>query len=134
MPGSTGDWPTVHPTTLVADSPHQSGADHVPCVKSPLLIQFAIQTAAWGLFIGAVAAIWWASVGLRDVAGAARLEHIVWLTMGLDIGCIAVGGLLGGAAWLMSRRLGGVGAGIAISVQGLALLVLDMQFATTISR
>lgn len=103
-------------------------------VKSPLLIQFAIQTAAWGLFIGAVAAIWWASVGLRDVAGAARLEHIVWLTMGLDIGCIAVGGLLGGAAWLMSRRLGGVGAGIAISVQGLALLVLDMQFATTISR
>ena len=103
-------------------------------VKSPLLTQFAIQTAAWGLLIGAVAAIWWTLVGLRDVAGAARIERLVWMTMGLDLGCIAVGGVLASAAWVMSRRFGGVGAGIAIAVQGLALLVLDMQFATTISR
>jgi hypothetical protein len=38
------------------------------------------------------------------------------------------------AAWVLSRRLGGVGAGTAIAIQGLALLVLDMQFANTVSR
>jgi hypothetical protein len=62
------------------------------------------------------------------------LERIVWMMMGLDIGCIAVGTVLATAAWSFSRRLGGIGAGIAVSVQGLALLVLDMQFANIISR
>jgi len=103
-------------------------------LRSPLLTNFAIQTAAWGVLVGAIAAIWWMGAGLRDVAGATRLERGVWMSMGLDIGCIAVGAVLSTAAWRLSRRMGAVGAGIAISVQGLALLVLDMQFANIISR
>jgi hypothetical protein len=99
-----------------------------------LLKSFAIQTAAWGILIGGVAGIWWNAVALRDLAGAARLERTLWLTMGLDIGCLAVGVVLAVTAWLSSRRLGGVGAGTAIAIQGLALLVLDMQFANTVSR
>ena len=102
--------------------------------RSPLLTHFAIQTAAWGVLVGGIAAIWWYSVGLRDLAGAARLERMLWLTMGLDIGCVAAGAVLALAAWVFSRRLGGVGAGTAIAIQGLALLVLDMQFASTVSR
>lgn len=120
--------------TCVLGGTAVGAATAVRRARSPLLTHFAIQTAAWGVVIGAVAAIWWMSTGLRDVAGATRLERLVWMTMGLDVGCIAVGGVLASAAWLMSRRLGGVGAGVAISVQGLALLILDMQFATMISR
>ena len=103
-------------------------------IRSPLLTHFAIQTAVWGLLIGGVAALWWSTTSLRDLAGAARLERTLWLTMGLDVGCIAAGGVLALAAWFFSKRLGGVGAGTAIVIQGLALLVLDMQFATTVSR
>jgi len=103
-------------------------------VKSPLLTNFAIQTAAWGVLIGGISGIRWQTVALRDVAGAARLDRLLWMTMGLDIGCISAGVVLATAAWVLSRRLGGVGAGTAIAIQGLALLVLDMQFANTVSR
>ena len=103
-------------------------------VKSPLLTNFASQTAAWGVLIGGIASVWWQTVALRDLAGAARLERMLWMTMGLDIGFIAVGAVLAITAWMLSRRLGGVGAGTAIAIQGLALLVLDMQFANTVSR
>lgn len=86
------------------------------------------------MLVGGVAALWWSTTGLRDLAGAARLERLLWLTMGLDIGCVAAGTVLALAAWTFSRRLGGVGAGTAIAIQGLALLVLDLQFANTVSR
>ena len=103
-------------------------------VKSPLLTNFAIQTTAWGILIGAVAAVWWRAATLRDVAGAARLERLLWMTMGLDVGCVATGATLAIAGWVLSRRFGAVGAGTAIAIQGLALLVLHMQFANTVSR
>ena len=103
-------------------------------IRSPLLTNFAIQTALWGALIGAISGMRWQTVALRDVAGAARLDRLVWMTIGLDIGCVAAGVVLAIAAWVLSRRLGGVGAGTAIAIQGLALLVLDMQFANTVSR
>lgn len=103
-------------------------------MESPLLKQFAIQTGVWGAVIGAVAALWWQTAALPDVAGAARLDRLLWMTMGLDIGCIAVGAVLATTGWIFSKRLGAVGAGTAIAVQGLALLVLHMQFANTVSR
>lgn len=103
-------------------------------IKSPLLTNFGIQTAAWGALMGAISGIRWQTVALRDVAGAARLERLLWMMIGLDIGCVAAGVVLAIAAWVLSRRLGGVGAGTAIAIQGLALLVLDMQFANTVSR
>ena len=103
-------------------------------IRSPMLVHFAIQTAAWGLAMGAIAAIGWRTGQLRDLSGAARLERIVWLNIGLDAGYVGAGAVLAGAAWVLAKRMGGVGAGIAIVVQGLALLVLDLQFAAIISR
>ena len=103
-------------------------------IRSTLLTHFAIQTAAWGLAIGAIGSIGWRTAQLRDLSGAARLERIAWMNVGLDAGYIGVGAVLAATAWILSRRLGGVGAGVAIVVQGMALLILDLQFAAIVSR
>jgi hypothetical protein len=103
-------------------------------LRSPLLQHFGIQTAAWGLVLAVVAGVGWRGLHIRDLSGEARLEHIVWLNVGLDVGYVAIGAVLAIAAWQLAKRLGGVGAGIAIVVQGLALFVLDVQFAGIISR
>ena len=103
-------------------------------IRSPVLVQFAGQMAVWGLVIGAIAAIEWQTARLRDVSGAARLERMLWMNIGLDAGYIAVGVALAGSAWYLARRLAGVGAGIGIILQGLALLFIDLQFAAVISR
>jgi Family of unknown function (DUF6992) len=103
-------------------------------IRSPFLVQFAGQMAVWGLVIGAIAAIEWQTARLRDVSGAARLERMLWMNIGLDAGYIAVGVALACSTWYLARRLGGVGAGIGIIVQGLALLLIDLQFAAVISR
>lgn len=103
-------------------------------IRSPLLVHFAIQTALWGAVIGAVAAFGWRGAHLRDVGGAARLERVLWLNVGLDAGYVAVGVVLAASAWMLARKMSGVGAGIGIVVQGLALLLIDLQFAAVVSR
>jgi len=103
-------------------------------VRSPLLVQFATQMALWGLAIGAIAAFEWHSARLRDVSGAARLERMLWMNIGFDAGYVAVGVALATCAWLLARRIAVVGAGIGVVVQGLALLLIDLQFAAVISR
>ena len=103
-------------------------------LQSPLLKHFAIQMAAWGFVVGAIAGIGWRGAQFRDVSGAARLERLVWMSIGLDVGYVAIGVVLAGAAWAFARRMGGVGAGTAIVVQGIALLVIDLQFAAVVSR
>jgi hypothetical protein len=103
-------------------------------VNSPLLRQFALQMGAWGVVFGAIAAIRWSTLSLRDLSGAARLERMVWLNVGLDAGYAAAGVMLAASAWLLARRLGPVGAGIGIVVQGMALLVIDLQLAAIVSR
>lgn len=103
-------------------------------IRSPLLRQFAIQIGAWGILFGAIAAIRWSTLSLRDLAGAARLERMVWLNVGLDAGYAGMGVVLAASAWLLARRLGPVGAGIGIVVQGVALLVIDLQLAAIVSR
>ena len=102
--------------------------------RSPLLEHFAMQSAVWGAVIGAVAAVELHSAALRDLSGAARLERIVWLNVGLDTGYVAVGAMLALSAWLLARKMSAVGAGLAIVVQGLALLVMHLQFAAVVSR
>lgn len=102
----------------------------------PLLRHFAIQTAAWGAINLAI--VLWAQRGLklRDHAGARQLDRILWLNLGLDVGYIAVGITLAVAGWLLGRRLGAVGAGIGIVVQGAVLFLLDLvlvrQLITTV--
>jgi len=97
-----------------------------------MLRQFAVQMAAWGVVIGAIAAFSFRGAVLRDLAGAARLERLIWMNVGLDIGYFGIGATLAIAAWLLSRRMSVVGAGIGIAAQGLALLVLELQFAAAV--
>lgn len=102
--------------------------------RSTLLEQFAIQTAAWGAVEVALAALARASLGMRDLTGATRLDRLLWLNLGLDAGYVMLGLALAVAGWRLARHLGYVGAGIAIVLQGGALALLDLTFAIQISR
>jgi hypothetical protein len=103
-------------------------------VRSPLLAHFALQTALWGIVIGAAASMSWRGLRLRDYAAATLLIHVLWTLVAASAGVIVAGTLLALCAWIFSRRMAGVGAGIAIVVQGAALLVLNLQFAVLVSR
>lgn len=101
---------------------------------SSLLFHFSLQTAAWGVVD--LVLVWAArgSLALRDLSSARRLERFLWLNAGLDAGYVAVGVTLALAGWAMGRRLGAVGAGIGIAMQGLALLLLDLVIADQLAR
>jgi hypothetical protein len=102
--------------------------------RSPLLAQFALQLIGWGVVLGAIAAVEWHGLHLRDLSGAARLERLVWMNVGLDAGFVAVGAVLAGVGRVLARNAGAVGAGVAIVIQGLALLLIDLQLAGVVSR
>lgn len=100
---------------------------------SPLLKHFAIQTAAWGA-VDLVICFWGQrALALRDFDGATRLVNFLWLNVGLDAGYAAVGITLAIASWRLGKRLGGVGAGIGVLVQGLALALLDLMLIAEIA-
>jgi hypothetical protein len=102
--------------------------------RSALLEQFGIQTAAWGaaeLVVGAIAR---AAVATRDLTGATRLDRLLWLDLGLDGGYVLVGLTLAVSGWALGRRLGMVGAGLAVVIQGVALALLHLLLAGQISR
>jgi hypothetical protein len=103
-------------------------------IRSPLLTHFGLQMTGWGIVVGAIAAIGWRGSHLRDVSSAARLERLLWMSIGLDVGYVAVGAVLAVAAWALARKMAGIGAGIAIVVHGVALLLMDLQFAAAVSR
>lgn len=73
-------------------------------------------------------------LGTIDLQDAAQLDRFLWLNVGLDAGYVGIGATLAIAAWVLGRRWGGVGAGVAIVIQGLALLVLDARFLFIIDR
>lgn len=102
--------------------------------RSPLLKHFAIQVAAWGVVDAIIAAALMVQIAPRDIASATRLDRILWLNIGLDAGYVLVGITLMMAGWRMGRRLGLVGAGIGVAVQGSALVWLDLVLAAQISR
>jgi hypothetical protein len=102
--------------------------------RSPLLVHFAIQMAAWGAAIAAIAGFEWWRVHLRDASGAARLERFLWMNIGLDVGYVAIGVVLAISAWVLAKKMSAVGAGTGILVQGIALLLIDLQFAAVVSR
>ena len=103
-------------------------------VRSPLLTHFAIQTAAWGTIDLALVLMGWRSLAIRDAEAAARLDRFLWFNTGLDVGYVAVGVALAICGWTLGRRLGLVGAGVGVVVQGLALALLDLWFASVLSR
>jgi hypothetical protein len=101
---------------------------------SSLLRGFAIQTSAWGIVDLALAGRGLFRITDRDLGAAIQLDRLLWLAMGLDIGIVCVGIALAVMGWSFGRRLGVVGAGIAIVLQGLALFVLDLRFVSMTAR
>lgn len=101
---------------------------------SALLEHFAIQTAIWGALSAGIALVLLKTATNRDLAGATRLDRMLWLNIGLDAGYVFAGAILIITGWKFGKRLGAVGAGMAIVVQGLALAILDLILATQISR
>lgn len=103
-------------------------------LTAPIILAFAIQTLAWGSVELIVAAVRWQAVTMRDVSSATRLDRLTWFSAGLDVGIIGVGITALVIAWFYGRRLGVIGAGLGIIVQGLGLLVLDLTFASIVTR
>ena len=103
--------------------------------RSSLLDHFGIQTALWGAIDLALGLLGLQHLELRDLAAATRLDRFLWLNIGLDAGYVMVGLTLFVIGWRIApRRPGLVGAGLAIIVQGSALVLLDLLLADRISR
>lgn len=100
--------------------------------EAPLLRHFSIQTAAWGAVNLAIVAWAWRGLAFRDYAGAQKLLNVLWLNTGLDIGYAAVGATLALTAWRWGQRPGGIGAGLGVIVQGVALALLDLRLIALI--
>lgn len=101
---------------------------------SPLLKHFALQMAGWGIAVALFAGAWWPGIALRDVSGATRLVRWIWLSSGFDLGLVVVGATVAALGYRLARSAASLGAGAAIAVQALALLLLDLHFAALISR
>jgi len=99
---------------------------------APMLRHFAIQTAAWGAINTVIALRSMRTLTMRDFAGTQELLNILWLNTGLDVGYAAVGATLVIAGWRWGPRLGAIGAGVGVIVQGLALAVLDLRLIDAI--
>jgi hypothetical protein len=101
-----------------------------------LIQHFGIQTAVWGTAELAFGASTYASLALRDVAGATRLDRLLWFGVGLSVGFVMAGMVLVATGWWVggARRNSLAGAGMGIVVQGAALCILDLLLATQISR
>ena len=103
-------------------------------LRSSLLFHFGLQTAAWGLIDLVLAGNAWWALALRDLRSATQLDRFLWLNVGLDVGYVAVGVTLALTGWKLARKLGLVGAGLGVVVQGLALLVLDAYLIGVLGR
>jgi hypothetical protein len=99
---------------------------YVRRIRAPLLSQFAVQCVLWGSATILWGAFNYDQVPLRDYEGAASLTRVIWMAIGVEAGAILVGITLAIGGWTFVRRLGVVGAGIAIVVQASALLILDL--------
>jgi hypothetical protein len=99
----------------------------------PLLRHFAIQTGAWGAVDTVLALAARPTLALRDYAGVTSLDRFLWFNCGLDVGYIAVGITLAVCGWRLTRSRGLLGAGLAIGVQGAALLLLDLRLAALLT-
>jgi hypothetical protein len=95
----------------------------------PMPFHFALQTMLWGGVELVIAGGGFRALVLRDHAGAVSLDRTLWLNTGLAAGCTMVGITLVLTGWLVGRRLGLVGAGVAVTVQGAALALLHLMLA-----
>ncbi|MCX7799708.1 MAG: hypothetical protein N2109_05125 [Fimbriimonadales bacterium] len=84
--------------------------------KEEALGAFWLVSGAWCAANLAIAALAWRSPGTDPTA----LRRLLWASEGFNLLCLVVGGLL--ARSQQPRRFG---AGVAITLQAMALLVLD---------
>ncbi len=103
-------------------------------IDLPLLRHFALQNLIWGGATLIIASVWLRTMELRDLAQATRLVNLLWLGTGLALGVTATGATLALSGWLMARRESAIGAGMAIVLHGLALIVLYGQTLTLVGR
>ncbi len=97
-----------------------------------MLRHFALQTAIWGALTALVVFRSLRRLEPRDYAGMQELVNILWLNTGFDVGYVAVGMTLVVTAWRWGPRLGAVGAGVAVIVQGIAFAILDLRLVAAI--
>ncbi|HET9799768.1 MAG TPA: hypothetical protein VFP90_17345 [Gemmatimonadaceae bacterium] len=102
--------------------------------RSSLLDQFGLQNAAWGTLEVVLGGLGLRSLSVRDLAGATRLDRMVWSSIGLEVGVVLVGITLVVVGWRVARRPALIGAGLGVVVQGAALAILDLALAAQISR
>ncbi len=103
---------------------------------SPLLRRFAEVTLASGAAALVVGFVMRAAAELRDLQAAISLDRWLWFGVGLEVGLVLLGGTLAICGWrlIAPRRLGLVGAGIGIIVQGLAFAVFALQLSAGVVR
>lgn len=99
-----------------------------------ILRHFALQMVVWGTLEIVYVAVAWQGLGLRDVSGATRLDRLLWLNLGLNLGALGVGATIAVIGWIDGRRLGLLGSGIGVVVQAAALFLINAQLAALISR
>lgn len=73
-------------------------------------------------------------VPLRDYYAAVRLDRTVWFELGFASAAALAGAALAIQGWRVGRRFWVVGASVAVALHALAILVLDLQLASIISR
>ena len=130
-----GGLSTVVGTLLVVVSTAGQGS-------SPLLRRFGLLCALFGAVELLVGTVSYRSVALRDVSGAARLDRLAWLQLGLYLGMAGVGATLALTTHRWSRRvdlpvqsvLPMLGAGLAILLHGVGLATLSLFLIADISR
>jgi Family of unknown function (DUF6992) len=102
--------------------------------STTLLRHFAIQLVAWGVIEVLYVAVAWHGLGLRDLAGAVRLDRHLWFNLGLEVGGIGIGATLVALSMGRERRIGLMGAGMAVILQCVALFLINARLAALISR
>ena len=103
-------------------------------LRPQLLRAFAMQCVIWGSLELAIAAARFATLGMRDVSGAARLERLGWMQVGLYIGMALCGVAVAVTGWRVAKSLRATGAGLGILLHGVALLVFELFFVGQVSR
>ncbi len=96
-------------------------------VRAPLIRMFALQSGIWGAAELLMAALAWSALAEREYLAAVHLAGRMWMEVVLEVALILAGTIMSAVGW-GRRRQSVVGSGIAVAVQGVALLAIDLPF------
>lgn len=103
-------------------------------VRSPLLRAFGGMCLVLGGLELLGAGISYRAVPMRDYHAAVRLDRMLWFELGFAAAAVLAGAGFAWQGWRTGRRLGVVGASIAVTMHALAIGMLDLQLASLLSR